>query len=210
MVQPGHTHWLDQVLAVPTLGILVAPNFELSVTFAARATGLIARLQREGAVSVASKNPYEMRVQTDTGYSFGFSSDNLIFAFRYPSSLEDRAGGFPIQRHIEPRPYSSILSSLHTHASDAVRVLLGDASVTLLRVGVVAESWIAAEAPPPGLADLVAHLGKPWKQTLQKVSSSLLARLRSSDGITDRCHHRISYDDGSSTSALFRSFGWPP
>lgn len=201
--------WLDQVLAVPTVGVQIVPNFRMASQLAQSAAPVIDSIfGEEGEINLDAKNPFQLSFRTKTGFSFNLSPTDLVVAFNYAVVSKRRAGSLPAVEEIRIRPYTTILEETGERIRDVLRTLSACHEINAMRIGIVAAARVDKGALPPGVQDLVEDLGKPWGTPVVKANSSLLVNLLENQEATDRCHHTITFDDAREPKEVHVTLDW--
>lgn len=187
-------HWLDSVLAVPTIGVRAAPDIAFAIQLPAAASPLADRLSKSGELASATQTePGAAQFQTKDGRIFAVDRETFSVQFGYTLAVRKRAGALPELAPMEVRVYSEVLAQVRAGVSATLETLWGNER-RLNRIGVVASVRLRVDEPPPGVAKLLELLGSPWQGRLLKCDSTLLAELADSPSKQDKCHHRIVFD----------------
>lgn len=190
--------WLDQVLAVPTVGFVFKPWALSSNDYLAALRPLLTRWQQRGdaEVNIQMPNPLALDVRTPSGFVHSITSDKLVVQFRYSFELRSRPGQIPeLRPNVQLDRYSVVLERTIDEACELADHILGSASRPLGRIGVVAECRLDGESLPPGVLAFIKHQERPWGKSLLKCQTHLLAVVTETDRHSDRCHHMLAMDE---------------
>ena len=189
--------WLDGLLSVPAIGILLKPNFKNIFLFQERLVAFIDLISKEYDELVINKlEEWGYSIKTPkSGFSFKLSPRNIIVEFSYVLEEKLQAGAFPAYDIPELSSYSELLEKTKKYIQELVHGLKDIEGFEYRRVGIVAETDLDKESPPPGISAFLNHLGKPWKGPLTISETKLVAELNKGDNYIDRCHHLLSFNE---------------
>jgi hypothetical protein len=202
--------WMDSIMAVPTIGLQIEPQFR----FSGRFTELIApmleeRIKRGEMLNLSSNDPAKLVVNTSTGLVYTLTLENIGIDHRIPQREVKSAGQL---RHIEAVPvggFSELLEVVRVEIDNVVRLLRELAPIKVTRVGILAVMTMHRDAMPPGLKLLVDHLARPWGAPLQRCETTLTAILNEEpENYTDRCHHGVAFDTTSDPKDIGFRLDW--
>ena len=187
--------WLDQVLAVPSVGIQIVPNFSTASRYVSAAATLVDEvLEKDHEIIFDAKSPFDFAIRTKAGIGAKISATELVADFSYSVLPKPEAGNLPSFIQVTRRPYTSILDEVVGRLTHVFGTIAKFGAIKIRLFGIVATTRMESGSIPPGLEALTRHLGKPWQSPLVMAKSTLLANLDERDDATDRCHHTIAFD----------------
>lgn len=200
--------WIDQVLATPTIGI----NHDAWLALPVEAWPALQTLfdkftEEKGQATVETKDPLEIRLNTESGLAMTMKAHDLVVSRNYKLRTVERPGKLPDVDLPAIVPFTSLLGDVIQLINDFAREARFGRRVH--RLGIVAECHLNIEDVPPGVSRFLAHLAAPWKQSrLIAATTNLTAVLEETPRHTDRCHHAASYDLGAERKTLRMRLDW--
>lgn len=183
--------WLDQVLAVPTIGILTEPSLTTAHENITAIRSVLESWVRSGSLSIEDRGPFSIAFDYN-GFRFNIDHENIVAQFSYRHSVEKSSSSLPELRYMRSlEPYSALLNEEVDILKQIVAAVIRGRSRAVRRVGIMANCKINAEKPPPGIDSFLQHLGKPWNKPIKVVSTNLMAEVGASTAYHDRCHHHM-------------------
>lgn len=162
-----------------------------------------------GEVQIKRKGALGLRVEGPLGFAYSIAPDNVVVEFAYPVAISQPGNkiaaldfGVPVQ------PFSSLLGKLVDEASWLLGTVCKLDERAANRIGVIANARMTREEQPPGMTDLLDHVGKPWPAGLRVFTGTILAELGSSEQWVDQCHHSVSADLTSDTGEVEVKLDW--
>ncbi len=200
--------WLDNVLAIPVIGIHFRASFS-RVFSSAEAIGTFADTIRDsdGSATITWENPGRLAIQSPRGFVYTHRPDELILTFTYPAKSERKPGELQSKEIVESSTYSKLVEDMQARFMSFHTALL-KTEFSLDRIGIMANTQLAKDARPPGLTDLIGILGKLWTMPLIKTDTTLLSVLAKKGDQTDRCHHTVKFDDGVNNGETVFNLDW--
>lgn len=188
--------WYDRVLAVPAIGVRFLPDVGRLSKRVEQLAPLWAVLEQQGPLNMAWPNPASIEGRVG-GWRYSLTPNELVVQFSYDVIATTGRGRLPEFNSLEIQPYSELLQETVTRASEALGYLMADdGTLAVVRIGTVFTASLRLSEPPPGIDQLIAHLGAPWAKAggLQKCGGELLMALSESDTYHDRCFHNLTFD----------------
>ncbi len=194
-------HWLDHVLAIPTIGLQFSPRHRSSGDYLAALAPMLGEFQNKwGNLTISTSDATSLAVEAESGMSIRLDSQNVVVDYNLKGTLRDVPGGRTIlDYNDEPRQFTSLVKLQMSVVSKVSRLVhqppRGEVSAgTLLRVGVVSAVRLKREALPPGIAALRDAYCRPFgTQALGRIKVTTLVPLELADAYSDRCHY--TYDE---------------
>lgn len=189
--------WLDSVLATPALGIRLKPNYDEIDNFKKNLSSFISSLVKNGKninVNQHDKDIWGYKINAQD-YFFELSHKNIFIKYSYFSELKREAGAFPAYNLPELKSYSLLLSDMLNCLEEILKCIEKNRLFEFDRIGIVSNIDLDQNAIPPGMNDLIQHLGRPWENKIETINSMILAELGrdENDEFYDRCHHHIKF-----------------
>jgi len=196
--------WLDNVIAVPLIGLRLEPWRKTSC---ALIDGINQLLDDYGEFTLEEKGPFGIVILLSNGMSFEINQQDIIIRFKYPELRSDEPGKFPQLSHPDPVPFSKLLEDAQAHLIRIFDSRLFRDDRPLNRIGVVATASIGP-VPPPGLVRFVKHMGSPWSGGLLAADARLLCVISKSDSVRDQCHHILKFDEDQRPGHIMLTLDW--
>ena len=195
--------WLDQVLATPTLGVLLKPCILSQHEYISALRPLIEECLSKGGV-YEPNTPTEpgggtnIELSYPDGYTYRISAMEITVQFRYAQHLAEpeSPGLLPksVEYEHEFEPYGQLLQRTLEKTAALLERFPGEERRALGGIGIVGSCAIASGSPPPGIVAFVNHIGRPWQTDLISGRVTLAAELASTEHHMDACQHRLVWE----------------
>lgn len=191
-------HWLDQVLATATVGVLFPRRFRAPSSYIDNLDQVLASRRSPvlETVSVATETPTSLKVTINnsdlpkTSDIIRLTEETLSIQTSYIIEVSTEGYAFPAGLHIRRHAYTHLLRRLTDSISSLVQVMN---VIEINRIGVVATIEGTLATMPPGIRQFRDHLASPWPSGLQTYDTKLLATIATQNGHwTERCHHQLA------------------
>ena len=203
------TIWLDTVLAVPVVGLLIRPKYEIIFNYPQILTSFLEEVSKnQGEITFTNSAMQEFKVETEAGFTYVFQPDNIIISYSYLLEAENLAGQLPTLERLEIKSYSNLLVDTIKQLKNVLSCFRGKNKLDVLRIGIVANISAAYDSVPPGVNLLIEYLAKPWGNSLIKCSATLTPILNDTTLVLERCHHTISFDKSTKPNELSLDLDW--
>ena len=203
--------WLDNVRAVPTVGISWKPTYETESNVLDQMRPMIYRWEDAGIVRgvTADSEKASVAVQRTDGLLITLSTQSLVCQFIYENSIENHGDlAAPVVKELRPlSPYADLLSEVKTLLHDVLPELMqskGGIRRRPHRVGVVADGTVKGDILPPGFESYLHHLGEPWEQDDVEINGNIIATLSKSDLEREVCHHVLKRSRNVEETVAFK------
>jgi hypothetical protein len=194
------TSWCDKLASTGTVGLRLSPKFRpsaqiLDAISPILTTEITPRGQGERVTfNIDKAEVFELVLTFRDGRRYTFAPLSLSVGFVHRAELLTQSAAAPTVRFTShPEPFSSSVPRL-SKALSHVYDLLGDQDRTVTQVGVVADTAVALEDAPPGLADLIQSTVSKWGESIS-FSFQIVAKLLENEEYLDRCIHTVSRMD---------------
>jgi hypothetical protein len=190
--------WLDQVLALPIVGMNTKPNLLAASRFLEVFAPRLDRwTEEEGASLDVTVGPVELDVSFPSGFEVRLTDSSIVVSFEPKARRQPRAGKLPEIQVPEVARYSTLLEKARRLARDILDTFANSPTgpLDIRRFGIVAKARLESRALPPGVADFVDALKKALPGRLVKSNTTLVFRVRESEQGHDQCHHSIHFDE---------------
>ncbi|NEZ64834.1 hypothetical protein D0962_18920 [Leptolyngbyaceae cyanobacterium CCMR0082] len=203
--------WLNNVLAVPTIGIEIEQNLKFLSDYSTIFAPLIQRVsERDGAADYGYEPLKNLSIRSSKGLGYSFTVNNLVVKFNYALSQQTNAGMLPIfDVHNNNKLYTDILQEILQELQVVIEMVSESKhTVSVKRIGVVASASLTLDSAPPGISELIKHLSSLWKKDLIKSETILTPLLLDTDSFQERCHHTLKFDFLSNPEAIDVVLDW--
>lgn len=196
--------WMDNLFAVPAIGIRMNPNFNEVFEFQKRFGGFFEYLihqEKYGVDQIKIESQeiwgYSVTVRK-TGFLFVLTPRGIVSQFLYEVSKKEQPGGLPKFELPEPMLYSQALEKVRKYIEIIFGFMKDLKGFQYDRIGVVASVGSDKDSLPPGILRWLEYLGKPLGN-VTKSEASFLAKFQDSkeNEFYDQCHHLIRFDDSA-------------
>jgi len=186
--------WLEQIHAVPLIGIRCHPGFVTSEhEFLQSVRPVLERFPDDEKYTIESMAFGQYRARCGD-FVFGLTGTDATAEFAYSGRVVDGKNAFPeLRMNTAPKPFSALLTELEERRIKFMETLPLLRERGLLRIGIVATAKIEAGNPPPGVASFLAFLGTPWHKTPEECQLQLTVEMAKNEAFSDRCHHSVSF-----------------
>lgn len=189
--------WLNEVLAVPALGVHIKTEFktkpklidclaEFSHDLSNAGNSLIIEQKELWGFQIIFKN---------SGFKYTLTPNNIVGSFSYLISEEEQPGGFPHIQTPSLKTYIELVEELEKHFFSLLQVMENLVGIEYDRIGMVTYVKLDKDSLPPGLVAWIGYLSKPWGTELIKSNTKLLTKLHEGSDFHDRCHHDLRLDE---------------
>jgi hypothetical protein len=204
--------WLDRVLAVPVVGVRFRPWFRTTSDYVRALEPFFEALAPDGNAEVTAQVA-ELEFNNKRGFKGQVTAHDLVLSFSYKGEVKETPGAVPQLHYPVPvERFTTLLSEVETQFAAAARALLGSDRRPVVRIGIVAQTRLERQGLPPGAQRFLGHLSRPWEAGLQECEAQLSAVLGRSEGIVQRCHHRLGFSDappvGAPTGVVVLNLDW--
>jgi hypothetical protein len=183
--------WLDQVLAVPTIGLNWEPVLFGEHEYLKGMEPILADFSKEDGYAIQNLGIGNYRV-TSGGFSLSATGTDLTVEYSYPTKLVPGPRAFLSIQAPAFQAYTALIQQVRGRMMKFAGALPFQQRSRLNRIGVVVNCRVERANPPPGLASFLSFLGSPWKTTPVHARVHLGADLRRETGSFDRCHHFVT------------------
>ncbi|WP_437580155.1 hypothetical protein [Sorangium sp. So ce887] len=202
-------NWLDQVLAVPTVGFLLDPVLLTSHEHAAALRPLLEKwIAKNGAVGVDAKQLYQLAISVGS-YQYTISHESISAQFLYGTPVVEKARSSPERSAAEALTvYSSLLQNCIEEFVGLATVLNRHHSRKLKRIGIMTAATLSMDQLPPGVETLLRHIASPWSCEATAIVGTILVDVHKNDRWTDRCHHTIDFNRADRPGRMELKLDW--
>lgn len=203
--------WLDQVVAVPSIGCRFGPKLRSASRMIDELTPYFDELsEQDGAIQFDQEGPLTLKFQTErTGFSYVLEPSDIIVEYRYPTYEKRTPEALPQQKYrTSMRDFSDLLDELYERYVHLVEFVLRDEDRKLARTGFIANCLLDLDEPPPGVQDLIQHFGRPWPGGVHRMEARFLGVLEESEEHTSQCHHHIKFNRSAEEPILELALDW--
>jgi hypothetical protein len=203
------TSWLDSFVAVPTIGLQIAPALGAFFRFPELVSPILDEALREDtALQITQETGKGLSFRTERGFAYKLLVDQIIVEFSYSKSEEKLAGQAPSLKPLSVRPFSTLLAQCRAEMRKVLDLVSAQQQLKVHRFGVVASVNLPSDAAPPGVEAFLAHLGAFFPGKMLKADASFLTLISETDEGTERCHHAVSFDELAVEGDLTMRFDW--
>ncbi len=189
-------NWLDGVMAVPTIGIRLDPNYKEMSDFRQHLESFIEQIRKEyGKINIKSSQIWGYSVETiEEGFQFDLTQNNLIITYAYPINQIPQPGKLP--KLLLPKIYtfSELFEKILGYFKDISNKLDRLNDFEFNRIGIVARVGLEMDSLPPGVEKWIDFLGRPWGAKIMRSESKLSVTLKEEKMFYERCHHGLTFD----------------
>lgn len=196
------TTWCDKLAATPAVGFKFDQHFAPSTTILDSLAPVLDKLvDREGAKFALTEKPrftinrqdsFTLEFTTEDGFHYGADPSRVWVEFQHRMRVKPASGGPPVAELLSrPAPFSELLRQVSKRLLEATELIPEIGSRALIRVGVVASTFVTEQELPPGMARFIQYLGRPWRGDLAQYSLQLTADLDRNPDWLDRAAHTL-------------------
>lgn len=211
MRQNQAVKWHDLVVAVPAVGVRLAPDFGRLTSRVESLGKLWTELHTKAPLNLSWPNPTTVDVRCQ-GWRYTLTAMDFVVQFSYELELRREEKQVPFYNAAgELRRYSELLEECIARTKAAMALVLADHDAGVQRLGFVLNTqFLLDEELPPGVEGFIDHIGRPWKSTggLVKANGELLMQLTEDDGHVDRAFHNLVFDKTGDDSLLGFKLDW--
>jgi hypothetical protein len=203
--------WLDNFLAVPTIGVRIKTKFKSVLLFRDSLVQLFDYLtDKYQEIQIKEVNIWGFSITpvNKSGFCYQVNQHNIAINYKYHISQKIVSGKFPTFEQPELKLYSELLSINFDEISRVLKFIETINDIKYDRIGIVADTNLPVDSLPPGIVYFIDHLGKPWNKELIKVDSTLLSKLNEGKSHIDQCHHAIKFNKSVTDGELIFKLDW--
>lgn len=188
--------WLDHIVAVPTIGARVRPNYALLNP--ERVGEFVATLP-DGENARAELSASDMKFRTSDGVRIVVQPTDVAVEFQYGVSEEKVPGELSRMNVPDVQPYSSLRMLVNERFCSLVEYLAPRLGTPLhtSRIGLLTKVTLLKDDAPPGLQDYLGHIQTYWNESDVVATESRNVVVLNRDDLgkfLDRCHHTLKFD----------------
>ncbi|MBI3271501.1 MAG: hypothetical protein HYZ53_21100 [Planctomycetes bacterium] len=204
--------WLDQVTAVPTIGLLTEVGFLSTQEYVSILRPTLEKFCAAAkSYAIDSPGPMNLLVRTSDGFNYKFDETNVVVDFKALSSEARPMGSSPSSGSAPPSPslpFSNLLDMCIERILQLWEPLAKIRPRRLQRIGLMATGVFDPGPPAPGVAAFVGHLEHPWPLGSRKLAANVLAILEDEVGVRTQCHHMIQMNKSEEGATLALQLDW--
>lgn len=197
--------WLNNVRAVPTIGVRFKVTIDTSSSLVQRLKTLLAKWNSTSPIKIGLMQDNSVKIERQDGVEVTVGPNKLVCKYFYISEIVEKGLLDPvIKLHNPRRPFEEICSNLQEIVHEVYVELCKDGNRNIEFVGIVAEGNLDADALPPGFTKLIDYFGRPWSAGLQEFKGKFLSGVGESDDFSERCHHFFDLKPDEESSVEFK------
>lgn len=197
--------WLNNVRAVPSIGIRYPLSIDTSSSIVQRLKPLLTRWHSNRPLKIETQTDNSVKIERQDGIEVIVGNYKLACKYYYVSEVVEKGYLEPILRYPNPRlPYVEVCQQLQTALLEVYGELCKDGNRVIEFAGVVAEGNLDPDGLPPGFAKLFDYVGRPWELGLSELSGRFLSVVGESGENLDRCHHVVNKKAGDEDVVDFK------
>ena len=186
--------WIDNILAVPAIGIQLFNKVENAIEFQKKVLPFLDSIRTEfSTADIKTQNIWGFFVTTPAGFSFELSPTNIVSQFKYAINPMPQPGTLTIAETPNIKSYSEHFEKVLVFIKDIILLIKDINELQYNRIGIVADINIDENSIPPGLDSWVRYLGNPWENKLNALNINILAILKQEDNYIEQCHHAVDF-----------------
>jgi hypothetical protein len=155
------------------------------------------------------RNPVRLSKSGHDGYNYEVDPSRISVGFQHSMRTKLVSGGPPVAEMLsDPLPYTKLVPSVSKRLIDATLLVCKGTTRKITRVGIVANSTVASNDIPPGIARFIAYIGRPWRGFVDHYSFQIISQLADGSESSDRCIHTLSKTEGDPDQLVRLNFDW--
>lgn len=187
--------WLDNILAVPAIGIRIKVEISELVNFRDNIIPFFDFLNKKyEKIEVKQKKLFGFSVEAPN-LSYTILPDNIIADYEYNVLQQEVSGSFPKTLTPELKSYTELLALIFDDIKYVIDIVGKLKHITYDRIGIVAKVNLSQDSLPPGIISWIKYLSRPWGMDIIKCETLLLVKLNESIISSDQCHHLINFNE---------------
>ena len=143
--------------------------------------------------TLAKSDEFSCEINCEDGYKYGFDAIRVHTAFNHRLKVKNISAGGPVVEMLSTaQPFTKLLPEVTGRLIDATLLLPEIDTRKLQRVGITSTTPVSEGDLPPGVADLIEHIGKPWNGLIAGFTLQFTAKIDEQQFWTDRCIHTLA------------------
>jgi len=210
--------WCDKLAATPAIGFKFDYHYASSAALLDALAPVLDKLvdAEKAKFALAEKAKFTLNRQdsfaveftTEDGFHYGVDASRVWVEFQHRMKVKPTSGGPPVAELLSrPAPFTELLPQVSERLLNATEAILAVHKRMLVRVGVVASTFVTEKELPPGIARFIQYLGRPWRNPLAQYSVQLTADLDKNRDWLDRASHTL-IKSGDEEDPLTLRFDW--
>lgn len=166
--------WCDKLASTPSVGYGLDFHFVPAEVVLAALAPVLDKLveSKKPTFAVEQQETFVVTFNTYEGFKYGIEPSKIHVNFNHRMRPKSISGGPPIMEMLSrPQPYTELLPNVSKKLIEATLLLPSPKDRSVTRVGVVSTTAVDAKELPPGIARLIAYIGKPWGGSLTRLAS---------------------------------------
>jgi hypothetical protein len=204
--------WLNTTLSVPSVGVLIQPNFEVLLNCERLVAPLLQKIFDEyGRVDFERKGALGVTFKSGKGLTYNLLYNNSIdVSYKYEVNQVKKPGELSYSKQQEIRPFTELLDMTLNELLEILKLITKSSASSCARFGVVAEANVDFRAIPPGIESLISYLAEPWggKSNLPQANVHFVPIIADDENFTTQCHYHISFNGEPTTEEVDIRLDW--
>jgi len=197
--------WLNNVRAVPTVGVRFHLTIDTSSSLVQRLKGMLTKWQSANSIKIGLSADNSVKIERQDGIEVTVGNNRVVCKYYYISEIVEKGNLEPVIKFHAPRkPFEEICIRLQDVLFEVYTEICKDGNRTVEFAGVVAEGNLDPDGLPPGFTKMLEHFGKPWPLGLSELNGRFLAGVQDAPSTTDRCHHMVDFNSNAESVVEFK------
>lgn len=206
---PQLVSWLDQTVAVPTIGVKYRQNYQHIFDYPSVVLKTVTKDLGIGERHFfRQKNAYEFSIDLQNGYVVTVNQERMVFRFQYTTEERRTPGKLPSFEGVDELPYAHLLGETAKNASLIMESLATLHEIEFKWVGIVANVSLDKNVLPQGVSNFIKSLGSVWGKMPVEVDGRITIAVNDRDDYYDRCHHQTIFREEQSPDEVVLILDW--
>jgi hypothetical protein len=142
--------------------------------------------------ALTKHDDFNFDVNCEDGFKYGADASRVHVVFNHRLKVKNISAGGPVVEMLSTaRPFTKLLPEVISRLVDATMLMPDIKERQLQRAGIASTTPVDEADLPPGIVDLIEHVGKPWKGLTGGFTIQLTAKVGDQQFWTDRCLHTL-------------------
>jgi hypothetical protein len=186
--------WCDKLASIPTAGFRFNHHY-ISVDRILQGWHSILDRNSDDLLpkfTLTKHDEFNCDVNCEDGFKYGADANRVNVAFNHRLKVRNISAGGPVVEMLSTaQPFTKLLPIVFERLVDATLLLPEIGDRKLQRAGVASTTPVDEPDLPPGIAELIAHVGKPWKGLTAGFTLQFTTKITETKFWTDRCIHTL-------------------
>jgi hypothetical protein len=135
---------------------------------------------------------FNIEINGEDGFKYGADASRIHVGFNHRVRVKNISGGGPVVEMLSSaKPFTKLLPDVIRRLIDATLLVPGIKDRKLQKCGITSTTPVDEADLPPGIVNLIEHVGRPWKGLTGGFTMQLTANVDEQRFWTDRCIHTL-------------------